>query len=400
LDIDKYAIQEPFLITDESQSDLRNPNRIVTEGDRYAHDYTANINTYKLFAEADFTYMKVDFYLGGEISYTEFWRTGHMQNGRFPDDSYGDSEKQQFPNFGIKGGVTYKINGKNFVTANGAFVTRAPAFRNSYISPRTRDFVVGDLKNEKMLAGDINYILRTVNVKSRLTLYYTYLQDETWARSFYHDDLNTFVNYLMTGVDKVYAGMELGIEVNITSSWVTTGVLGMGEFIYNSRPVATISRDNDAEVLSNRTVYLKNFYIGGMPQTLGSLGIKYNSPKYWWVGLNGNFFGDIYLDINPDRRTEEAISSFSSEDIRVEEILAQQKLEDAFTMDLFAGKSFKIKDYFLMITASVNNLLDKKDFASGGFEQLRYDTENINKFPPKYFYLYGRNYFINLSFRF
>jgi len=400
LDIDKYASQEPFFITDEAQSDLNHPNRIVKEGDVFGHSYTANVNYYGLFGEAYFTYSKFEYYVAASVSHTTFWRTGHMRTGLYPDDSYGDSEKQNFNNYGIKAGVTYKLNGRNYFTANGLYQTRAPFFRNSYISPRTRDFVVNPLNNEKILSGDINYLLRTPIVKARLTLYATQIKDQTWARSFYHDDLNTFVNYLMTGVDKFYAGMELGVEVNITSELSASGVFGTGDFIYNSRPDATVTRDNDQEMLSNRTVYFKGYNIGGRPATVGSLGLRYNGTKYWWVGVSGNYWGDMWLDPNPDRRTEEALAGFSADDMRVEEVLAQEKLDDAFTMDVWAGKSFKWGVYYLSLNVSVSNVLNTTDFASGGFEQLRYDPSDINKFPPKYFYLYGRTYFINISFRF
>ena len=185
LDIDKYADQEQESIySDESQSDLQTPNRITYVGDKIGHYYTSNVNTYTGFAQADFTYNILDFYVAGELSYTEFWRTGHMQNGKFPENSLGDSEKQQFTNYALKAGAVYKINGKNFVTANGQYGTRAPFFRNSYVSPRTRDYVVTNLKSEKILSGDLNYRLRMSWVKARLSLYYTRFMDQTWSRSF------------------------------------------------------------------------------------------------------------------------------------------------------------------------------------------------------------------------
>jgi hypothetical protein len=37
---------------------------------------------------------------------------------------------------------------------------------------------------------------------------------------------------------------------------------------------------------------------------------------------------------------------------------------------------------------------------TGGFEQLRYDTQNIGKFPPKLGYMYGLNYFVMATLRF
>ncbi|MFO8128510.1 MAG: TonB-dependent receptor [Bacteroidales bacterium] len=402
LDIDKYADQEPFVITSEAQSDLRNPNRIVKEGDRYAHDYTSNVHTYSGYVQEEYTYSKVDFYWGFSLSQTTFWRTGHMQNGRFPEHSYGDSEKQKFTNYGIKGGVTYKVNGKNFISGNGAYLTRAPFFRDSYISPRTRDFVVDPLRSEKILSGDLSFIHRSDYLRSRISIYYASFRDETWARSFYHEDLNTFVNYLMTGVDKVNTGIELGAEANITTSLSLLGVFGTGRYLYDSRPDVTIARDNDEMIIvDDENAYLKNYYQGGMPQTVASLGLKYNSSRYWFAQVKVNYFDDIYLSLNPARRTEGAVAGLSADDIRTRQVLNQEKLPEAFTLDAFGGKSWKIKDnYYLGFTLSINNILDKTDFRTGGYEQYRFDPDNISKFPPKYFYYYGRTYYVNVYFRF
>ncbi|MCK4569248.1 MAG: TonB-dependent receptor [Bacteroidales bacterium] len=402
LDVDKYADQVgTYTYSDESQNDLRTPNRLVKVGDRFGHDYTSNVNTYNGFAQAEFTYSKFDFYVAGNLSFSEFWRTGNMQNGKFPENSLGDSEKKQFTNYGVKGGLVFKIDGRNFISANGEYSTRAPFFRNSYISPRTRDYTVTNLVSEKILSGDINYRFRASWMKARLSLYYSKFTDQTWSRSFYHDDLNTFVNYAMTGVDKVHAGMELGVKINITTSLVATAVYGRGQFIYDSRPLVTITEDNSADVLAeDRVVYLENYYVGGMPQTVGSVGLKYNSQKYWWLGVNFNYFGDIYLDINPDRRTAEALAGYAQDDYRIEKILDQEKLPDGFTMDLFAGKSWRVnKKYYIGLSLNVSNLLNTRDLAIGGFEQLRYDHENIDRFPPKYIYLFGTQYFLNINFR-
>ena len=48
-----------------------------------------------------------------------------------------------------------------------------------------------------------------------------------------------------------------------------------------------------------------------MPQQAASVGLKYNAPKYWYAGINFNYFADIYLSPNPDRRTTEALSGYA-----------------------------------------------------------------------------------------
>ncbi len=401
LDVDRFADQDPFVITDVSQNDLNHPNNLVKEGDIFGYDYIANINSQNLFGEADFTYSKVDFYVGLSLTNTTFWRTGNMKNGRFPNHSYGDSDKHNFFNYGLKGGITFKINGKNFITANVMYMTRAPFFWNSFVSARTRDFVVPGLKSETIYSGDLNYILKSHVVKLRATVYYTQFKDQTWTRSFYHDALHTFVNYSMTGVDMLNTGAELGIEAYLTPTWSASFVAAMGQNIYTSRPTATITRDNDAiDLVTGRTIYLKNYYVGGAPQTVASVSLKYSSPKYWFAQVRANYFGDTYVSINPDRRSEEALSGLYSDDSRVEELLSQEKLDDGFTVDLYGGKSWRIDHkYNVGFSLSISNLLGTKNYKMSGFEQLRYDNLNIDKFPPKYYYMYGRTFFLNLYFR-
>ncbi|MBC8486448.1 MAG: TonB-dependent receptor plug domain-containing protein [Bacteroidetes bacterium] len=400
LNVDKYA-ERDFSDPITAQNDLNHPNQVIKEGDKFGYDYTGNINKYNLFVQGDFSYGKVDFFVGGELSFDQFWRTGLMRNGKFPDNSYGDSEKQSFTNYGLKGGAIYKITGRHFVDANAMYLTRAPFFRTAYISPRTRNQVIDNLTNEKIMAGDISYIFRSPYIKARATLYYTKFVGQIYARSYYHDVLRSFVNYQMTGVDKVHYGVEAGIEGKVSQNFTLFGVLATGEYYYDSRPTATISVDNNAMVLSNRTVYLKNYKVGGFPQTAVSAGVKYFSSKYIFAGFNINFYDNIYIDINPDRRTAEAVANYAPDYPYRETVLEQERFKSNFTIDAYIGKSWRIDyKYYISVNFSVNNILDNQDFAFGGFEQYRYDPFDMDKFPPKYFYLYGRQYYFNVNFRF
>jgi hypothetical protein len=148
-------------------------------------------------------------------------------------------------------------------------------------------------------------------------------------------------------------------------------------------------------------VYWKNYRVGGMPQRAASLGLRYNAPKYWSVGATVNYFGNIYLDPNPDRRTAEALNNLVTEDPQWNELLEQTKLDDGYTVDLFFTKSWQLMHkYRIGLNLSVNNLLDNQDLITGGYEQLRYDAREIDKFPPKLSYMYGRTFYamVTLSF--
>jgi hypothetical protein len=253
-----------------------------------------------------------------------------------------------------------------------------------------------------MYTGDLNYILKFPRMKGRASIYYTKFMDQIWSRSFYHEEYRTLVNYAMTGVDQVHTGVELGLETNLSSTWVLTTVVGAGRFFYSSRPSATITRDNSPEVFAeDRTVYWKGFNVGGMPNSAGSLGLRYNSPKYWFAGFNANIFDGLFLDPNPDRRTAESIGNFFESDPQVRDLLDQTRLDANWTLDVFMGKSWQLKTgQRIALNATISNVLDNQDFRIGGFEQQRFDRTDIDRFPPKFTYLFGLNYFAMATFSF
>lgn len=400
LDVDQFALRD-FNDMDVAQNDLDNPNRVVYEGDTYGYDYRLNIHRYNAFGQYEYSLRQWEFYIGLDLSHTSFWRDSEMRNGRFPEESEGRSETQNFLHYGLKAGAEYKITGRHFIRANAMHQTRPPAPKYAYLSPRTRHEVIPGLTTEKVFGADLSYLIRYPKLKVRATLYYTEINDQVWARSFWHDELRSFVNYSMTGVDHLHMGGELGIRANITQTLELTAVYAGGQYLWNSRPTAKITRDNAPEVLAhNRKVFLKNYRIGGMPQTAASLGLRYNSPKYWFAGINGNFFGHIYLDPNPDRRTADAIGNYIPDDPQYEQVIEQTRLDDNFTVDLYIGKSWKIKKkYYLNINLNMTNVLNNQEFAIGGFEQLRYDRTDIDRFPPRLSYLFGRTFFAMITFR-
>jgi hypothetical protein len=251
------------------------------------------------------------------------------------------------------------------------------------------------------MSGDFSYHYRAPKFQVKLTGYYTEFNNGIESNSFYHDELRTFVNYIMTDVDRLHYGGEFGVEAKLSSTITVNAAAGYGKFLYNSRPNVTIAQDNSSEVLAdNRTVYIQNYHLGGMPELAASVGGKYNAPKYWFVGVNANYFGESYVTINPERRTAESLDIFVEDDPQLNEVLEQEKLDPGYTFDIWGGKSWRIKGYTAGFTLSINNILNNTDLITNGFEQFRFDKTDIDKFQNKYYYMYGRSYFLNVYFRF
>lgn len=400
VDIDQFADRD-FNNDTISQNDLSNPNNAVYEGDTFGYNYNMHVRMLNVFGQLERKWERMEVYVGASASGTSFWRDGKYVNGRFPETSFGKGEVHDFLHFGLKGGAVYKLSGRHFITANAAWLTRPPVPRTAYLSSRTRDAVIAGLTNEQALSADLSYVVRMPRLKGRATVFLADVTDQIWARTFYHDEFLTLVNYTMTGVDQRHYGTEIGLEGKLTPTWTATAVYAGGNYFYSSRPSATVTRDNSAEQLADRTVYWENYRVGGVPQTAASLGLKYNSPKFWFIGVNANWFDDIYLDPNPDRRTQEAMADYVTDDPQWSTLLAQTKLDPGGTIDLYGGKSWMFqRKYRLALNFTVSNILNKTDLAVGGFEQMRYDRQDASTFPPRLSYMFGTTYFAMATFSF
>src|SRR6185369_14309026 len=143
---------------------------------------------------------------------TSFYRDGHMVSGKFPTTSGGPSKTQSFLNYGVKAGVTYKINGRNFITVNSAMLTKPPLPIYSFVSAQTRNDVVSDYApnfgNEQVLTGDITYSVKYPFIKGRITYYYSQINNQVWLRNYFDDVFRTNVNYIMTGLNQLNQGIE------------------------------------------------------------------------------------------------------------------------------------------------------------------------------------------------
>ncbi|MFZ1558408.1 MAG: TonB-dependent receptor [Saprospiraceae bacterium] len=406
IDFNRFALRDFPGNPDAGQNDINRPNRILKEGDIFGHNYDINTSRASVWSQVVYKTGKFDYYGAVSLANQSFYREGYTKVGLFPDNSFGKSETQNFLNIGAKGGITYKLDGRNYFVANGSYRTRAPFANEAYVSPRVRDQIVANLTNEKIAAFDVSYLARYTRFKARISAFYTDFKDKISNDVYYHEEFRTFVNYVMTGIDRKHMGIEFGAEYNLTSKIALTVAGSVGEYYHTSRPLASISRDNSAQdFVQGRVVYIENYYVAGMPQTAGTVGVTYRSSKFWTFNLNVNGFSKNYLSFNPDRRTAEAVATVnpSTESDLLQKIIAEERLPEAFTVDFSAGKSIRFDNgAYLRINLNAGNILNNTNFRTGGFEQLRFDyeTKDVSKFPPRYFYSYGTNFNLNVAYIF
>ncbi len=448
--VNRNAFQRSSFNVDED------PNREIFEGDRYQYNYVIHHQRADIFAQGEISLEKFDFTLGLKAAYTSLYRDGKYRHEQYLNNSKGKSKTYDFFDAGAKAQILYKLDGRNFFQLNTMFATYAPTVDEVFPNARSNDytidnhtytnskgnsFIVEDADNltsSKVLSTDLSYILRAPRVKGRVTGFYTKFFDE-YEKNFGYIDVesgsgsngNLFGAEYLFNVDKLYFGGELAVEAQLTTTLTVSAVASIGQYTYDNNP--TYQRFSDSNFISDEigfegdyitygateseTAYLNNYRLATGPQQGFSLGLEYRDPKYWWVGATGNYLASNYLDIAPFKRTSSFVTyntengqmpyPQASDTELVSSLLAQQQLSNEFMLNLNAGKTFRFGKYFMGISANVNNVLNNRDYVTGGFEQIRLgnlpealDAGNQAMFAPKYWYDRGTSYFINVFFRF
>ena len=434
LDVDFFADENDDSVDEEvaanlAQSDIRNPNRIVREGDRYKYNYELSAEVASAFAQAQFKYNKIDFYLGANLSSTSYQRTGLYESGFFPgggnDGSFGKSEKLNFTNFGAKAGLTYKITGKHLVDVNASMFSKAPTLRNSFSNARQTNATVIGLESEEIQSLDVSYIYRSPIVKARLTGFYSGFKNGSDIGFYFTDDLagrgvdsgDAFVQEILTNIERRHVGVELGIEAQITPTIKLKGAASVGQYTFQNNPnLYLTSVDFDGPLtFGDGTTNLENVHVAGGPERAFQLGFEYRDPDFWNIGVTSNFFSNAYIDVSNLARSANFTSDFDGNTFNdydpnvARDILKQEQFDDYMLVNIIGGKSWRIDDYFVGFFATINNVFNQ-DYRTGGFEQSRLANfrrlgedqarDNGPVFGPRYFFGNGTTYYLNVYVRF
>ncbi|NNK82406.1 MAG: carboxypeptidase-like regulatory domain-containing protein [Flavobacteriaceae bacterium] len=439
LDVDFFSDEPPQSIdgtVTTAQSDIRNPNRIVRDGDRYKYNYEIEANVVSAFAQAVFKYNIVDFYLAGNISKTDYQRNGLFENGYFIGNSFGKGEKSEFNNFGLKTGATLKITGRHLF---GVYMTKAPTIRNTFANARQSNMLLDDVDSETITSIDASYIFRSPIVKARLTGFYSKFEDVTETGFYFSEGAgNSLVQEAITGIETQRIGAELGIEAQVTPTIKLKGAASFGQYTYSNNPnLSLYSQDygTGKAIFGDGKTYLENLHVAGGPERAFQLGFEYRDPDYWNIGITANHFSNAYIDpsalkhsaafvTDPELYTDTQFQDATSggqtyvvaggeiNDIDPEiarDLLQQEQFDDYMLVNIIGGKSWKIDDYYVGFFATINNVFNQ-EYKTGGFEQSRRvdyrsqidEQTNVNGpiFGNRYFFGNGTTYYLNVYVRF
>ena len=322
--------------------------------------------------------------------------------------------------------MSHKITGRHWVNAHAGFLQRPPLLQNVFVNPRESNTIVQNLQRETISTVDLNYYIRMPKLTGRLTGFYTRFQNTTDVNFFFVDSGvgSDFVQEVLTDLDKLYKGLELGLEYQLSAAVKVSVVAALGDYTFASNPFININFDTASaeeeliDISGSKDLgeaNIKGLHLAQGPQKAIALGLEYRDPKYWWVGMTANYLANNYANISTITRTNsfyldpETGQNFpDATPENVDRLLAQKPLDNFYLLNMVGGKSWLKNGKYIGVFASVNNLFDTA-FRTGGYEQSRngnfgqLQRDNLSgspAFATKYWYGFGRTYFLNLAISF
>ena len=318
--------------------------------------------------------------------------------------------------------------------------------------------------SQKMVSADLTYAFNYPIVRGRITGFFTQFWNGTELNGYYDDESRTFVNQSLTGINRRHMGIEAAAAVKLGLYFTLTGALSIGDYRYTSNAMATTSAENGMALAENiqgpvyelrDSVLLKGLKVATGPQLNSSLKLSFFHPDMWFADLTVSYFDWSYLDYAPARRMKGLFTGtradgssvngwygdgntnaiMKDEDKNIiydaygvpklkypyslmseQEMLTSTNPLHRFLVDVSIGKLIYLKNrQSISINLTVNNLLNNTNFKTGGYQQARLPRQTIQgadddknsvispnawKFPSKYYYAWGTNFYLNIQYKF
>ena len=207
------------------------------------------------------------------------------------------------------------------------------------------------------------------------------------------------------------------------------------------------------------SVLIKGLRVATGPQLNASLKLSFFHPKMWFADITVNYFDWNYMDYAPARRMKGLFTGTRADGTEVngwynqdytnygkpdvnpnaiidnefdkngvpklrypynilsdQEMLTSNNPLHRFLVDVSIGKLIYLKNrQSISINLTVNNLLNNTHFKTGGYQQARLPRHNLQvendkqisvigsnvwKFPSKYYYAWGTNFYLNFQYKF
>ncbi len=292
--------------------------QLKTPGDIINVDQDARVDIASYFAQAEYTYGKINAFLAATFTDTWYQRADRMN---YVSDI--NSKKINKAGFDLKTGLNYLMNDRHNIYINAGYYNKAPYFK--FVYANFSNAVVQDLKNETIKSIEAGYNFRSNTFSLNVNAYYTLWQDKSiLSRENIQLEDNSQTRALIRGLDALHKGIEIEGIVHINRDLAFGSILSVGDWRWNNDVKAALY-DNNQVLIDYTEVYAKDLRVGDAPQVQFGLYGDVRFLKDWNMKLNWLYFSQLYANFDPagrnnplDRSQPYQIPDYSVTDIHMQ----------------------------------------------------------------------------------
>jgi hypothetical protein len=274
-------------------------------------------------------------------------------------------------------------------------------------------------------SADIRYLFQTPNISVSTTLFLAAKLNDTEVRHIYDDLEGVYSDVVTSSINTLCYGLEIETEYRFADHFRVIGAATIGRYKYVTDSYVSIYTDTANTLIANQVEsHIKGLSLGNTPQVAITAGLSYYN-KGWWAAINANYAGLRYIEPSAAMRTDRILAMAVSPE-QLEALTAQERLRDAFTIDLSLSKSLYLsrlskKVYStaaaprfedkhprsrLIFRIGVRNLLGSSNIVYNAYESSRLQRYKLaneyiyNRQASRYMYAYPRTFYASATFAF
>ena len=373
VDIDYYLVDDDTF-GNSLQNDLRNPDRMIRQGDRFGYDYALVRRTASVFATAGYIAGAFDLRFAGRLGGESDNRRGYFEKELFAGSgSYGDSRRLRFTTYSaaLSGGYTFSPRLRIGATLHAG--ASAPDLRDMFLNPRYNNRTVDHPSAVRRYGAELTAAASTRGLRMQATLFAESQRDGSLAMQYYDDLAGAFCDMTAEGIGILAYGIEAAAAIRIAQGWHIDASVTAMQCRYASDPTIRIFTDStNAAVDPGSPSHAGGCTPGGVPRLAASVAAGYFSPRRWSFEVAAAWAGARRVEPSLLRRTERVAYQGASSPEAFAAIVTHESLADAFNVDFTVAKRW-LTGRNSRITASlaVRNLLGTRDIIRSGYESHR-----------------------------
>lgn len=407
VDLDQYLIDDDTY-GNLLQNNLRDPDREIREGDRFGYDYHLQRTAVDLGASAEYQAERLRIFLAARIGEGSIVRRGYYEKELFPGNrSYGKSRTLRFTPYRLQGRFGYSLSARHYLELSAAISARMPNPDNLFLNPEYNNRPTDHPVEEKRYEAELGYTWSGRDFRFQATLYAIRTSDGAVVRRYYDDASRVYSDMAASNIGTLRCGIEAAAFLRMAPRWNLHLAFSTGSYRYAENPRITVYADTDNAVIDhNAESYMGDCRLGNTPQLTGLASVNYYGRRGWGFRFDAAYAGRRYIEPSLIRRTARIAQQLADSPEAFDLITRQERLADAFTLDITMFKSFYFNISRLTLMLSVQNLLGLRDQLFSGYESMRVPRISVGDgyvyrpMDSRYTYAYPRTFYLAAFFSF